>query len=157
MSAEDADLDAAAHRRIGVALYNHVWTLLELPDRSPDQDDEMIHAAHASCYHWSLAQGSTPINLGRGEWLCSRVYAVLGRAEPALWHARRSLAAAEAGGEGVEDWDLAAALESMARALAVAGDSEVVAWKARAEAALVDIADLEDREQIAADIASLAV
>ena len=25
------DLDAATHRRIGVALFNHVWTLLETP------------------------------------------------------------------------------------------------------------------------------
>lgn len=157
MTTDPTDLDAAAHRRAAIALYNHVWTLLELPDRTTAQDDEMIHAAHASRYHWSLAEGSTPINLGRGEWLCSRVYAVLGRAEPALWHAHRSVAAAEAGGPDVEAWDHAAALEAMTRAKAVAGDPDVAAWKARAAAALDGIADAEDRESIAADIASLAV
>lgn len=156
MSERSTDPDAAAHRLLGVALYNHVWTLLETADRSSTQDDEMIHAAHASRHHWSLAEGSTPINLGRGEWLCSRVYAVLGRAEPALWHARRSLAAAEVGGPGAEDWDLAAALEAMARALDVAGDPEAAEWKRRARAALADIADPEDREPIAADLAGIA-
>ena len=47
----------------------------------------MIHAAHASRYHWS--QVGEPVNVAHGEWQCSHVYAALGRAEPALHHARR--------------------------------------------------------------------
>ena len=62
------------------------------------------------------ARSATTANLARGEWQCSRVYAVLGRAEPALWHARRCVELDEAGAEGREDWDLAAAYEAMARA-----------------------------------------
>lgn len=151
-----ADIDPATHRRLGVALFNHVWTLIEQPDRTPAQTDEMIHATHASRYHWALAEGATPIHLGRGEWQCSRVYAVLGRGEPALWHARRSLAAAQ--GEGAEDWDLAAACEAMARASAVAGDPEAAAgWKAKAVDALAAIADPADREVIEGDIATLPI
>ena len=50
------DIDGATHRRLGVALFNHVWTLLEQPDRTPAQTDEMIHAAHASRCHWSRAR-----------------------------------------------------------------------------------------------------
>lgn len=149
-----ADIDGATHRRLAVALFNHVWTLIEQPDRTPVQTDEMIHAAHASRFHWSHAEGATPINLGRGEWQCSRVYAVLGRGEPALWHARRCLAAA--GGDGAEEWDLAAACEAMARASAVAGDPGAAAeWKARAVEALATIADPADREVIEGDIATL--
>jgi hypothetical protein len=53
-------------------------------------------------------------NLARGEWLCSRVYSVLGRAEAALWHAQRCLDHCEAAGIG--DWDLAYAYEALARA-----------------------------------------
>lgn len=151
-----ADVDAATHRRLGVALFNHVWTLLETPDRTPAQTDEMIHAAHASRYHWTLADGTQPINLGRGEWQCSRVYAVLGRGEPALWHAKRCLAYAH--DPSAEDWDLAAAYESMARASAVAGDPGAAAdWKARATAALEAIADPAEREVIEGDIATLPV
>jgi hypothetical protein len=47
----------------------------------------MLHMAHASRFHWE--QVGTPANLARGEWLCSRVYAVLRRPEPCLHHAAR--------------------------------------------------------------------
>jgi DNA-binding transcriptional MerR regulator len=148
------ELDGAAHRALGVALYNHVWTLLEKADRTPAQIDEMIHAAHASRFHWSRAEGTEPVNLARGEWQCSRVYAVLGRGEPALWHARRCLAIDEA--SGAADWDIASAYEAMARASGVAGDPDAAAdWKAKAVAALDAIADSDDREVIENDLATL--
>jgi hypothetical protein len=71
----------------------------------------MLHMAHASRYHWE--QVGTPANLARGEWLCSRVYAVLGRPEPALHHARRVVQICERNGIG--DWDLAFSHEAVAR------------------------------------------
>lgn len=148
------DLDGATHRALGAALFNHVWALLEQEQRTPSETDEMIHAAHASRFHWSRADDSAPVNLARGEWQCSRMYAVLGRAEPSLWHARRCLAINEA--NGIADFDLAAAYEALARAHVVAGDAATAAgWKAKAVAALDGIADLDDREVIAGDIASL--
>jgi DNA-binding transcriptional MerR regulator len=151
-----AELDAAAHRRLGVDLFNHTWTLIEKPDRTPAETDEMIHAAHASRYHWSKA--GTTVNLGRGEWQIARVYAVLRRAEPALWHAGRCVAyveAAIAAGEA-EDWDLAAAREAMARAAAVAGDgAEAIRWRDLAREALATIEDPADRELIEGDLATL--
>lgn len=109
------------HRRLGVDLFNHVWTLIENPDRTIEQTDAMIHAAHASAHHWSQVEDVGPEHAARGEWQCSRVCAVLARAEPALWHARRCLEICEANGIG--DWDLAFAYEAMARALRVAGDT----------------------------------
>lgn len=45
-------LDPETHRRLGKDLYNHTWTLIETPDRTPEQVDEMIAAAHASAWHW---------------------------------------------------------------------------------------------------------
>jgi DNA-binding transcriptional MerR regulator len=153
-----ADLDGASHRELAVALFNHVWSLLEVADRTPAQADELIHAAHASRFHWSRAEGSQAVNLSRGEWQCSRVYAVLGRGEPALWHARRCLAYAETPGGGQEDWDLAAAYEAMARAHAVASDLAAAAeWKAKAVAALSSVADQDDRDVIQGDLATLPV
>jgi DNA-binding transcriptional MerR regulator len=70
-------VDAGTRRQLAVDLFNHVWSLLETPDRTPMQDDEMLHAAHASRFHWG--EVGEPANLARGEWQCSRVYAVLGR------------------------------------------------------------------------------
>jgi len=150
--AKPPELDAETERRLAAGLYNDVWRLMELPIRLPEQDDEMLHAAHASRYHWGNV--GEPVNLARGEWLCSRVYAVLGRAEPALWHARRCVAIDDE--NGIRDWDIASAYEAMARALAVAGDLPGARdWAARARVACDAIAEDEDREPIAADIASL--
>jgi hypothetical protein len=148
--------DTAAHRRLAVDLFNHVWRLLGRPDRTPAEVDEMIHAAHASRHHWAVA--GTTVHLARGEWQIARVYSVLGRAEPATWHAARCLAYAEAAAAGgeAEDWDLAAAYEACARAAAVAGErSEAVAWRDRARTALAGIADPDDRGVIEDYLATL--
>jgi DNA-binding transcriptional MerR regulator len=148
------ELDPTTRRKLAADLFNHTWTLLEKSDRTAAEDDEMIHGAHASRYHWGEVQVGERVNLARGEWQCSRVYAVLGRAEPALWHARRCLAINEA--NGVADWDIAAAYEAMARAHLVAGDTAQVAlWKAKATAALEAIADKDDRDVIEGDLATL--
>jgi DNA-binding transcriptional MerR regulator len=142
-------LDASARRQLAIDLFNHVWTLLEQPDRTLDQDDEMVHAAHASRYHWGEVGG--PAHRARGEWQCSRVYAVLGRAEPALHHARRCLDMCQS--HGIGDWDLAAAWEAVARASWVAGDrAGVDRALIEARTALQDIADDEDRRLIATDV-----
>ena len=149
-------LDADAHRRLGVERFNHVWRLLEAEDRTAEQDDEMLHAAHASRWHWSRS-GAADLaqRLAVGEWQCSRVYAVLGRAEPALHHARRCVAMAEAG--GLEDWVSASAYEAMARASSVAGDRQAFEqWREKARAAAEAIGDEEEREVIEGDLATLA-
>ena len=152
MTAPSAPVDVADRRQLAVDLFNHVWTLLERSDRLPLEDDEMIHAAHASRYHWG--EVGEPVNLDRGEWQCSRVYAVLGRAEPALWHANRCLALCEE--HGIGDWDLAFAHEAVARALRVAGDDAgVEAAMARAREAAANIAEEEDRELLLSDLATI--
>jgi len=147
-----SQIDPATRRKLAADLFNHTWTLLEKPDRTPDEDDEMIHGAHASRFHWG--EVGEPVHRARGEWQCARVYSVLGRGEPALWHARRCLAINEAIGSA--DFDLAAAYEAMARAHLASGDLEAVAtWKAKATAALDGIADDDDREIIEGDLATL--
>ena len=153
---EPAGLDAEQHRAQAVALFNAVWQMFDIPDRTPAQDDQMIHAAHASRWHWSQAgKFGGPEQLAVGEWQCSRVYSVLGRNEPAMHHARASLALCQEADLG--DWVLAAAYEALARASAVGGkSSEAHAWLGRARTAVAVIADPEDRKVIDADLASLA-
>ncbi len=147
-------LDDEAHRRLGKELFNHTWTLLEKADRTPREAGEMIHAAHASAFHWSRG-GGTLANAARAEWQVSRVYAWLGRGEPALWHARRCLELAEAAAAAgvADDWDVPAALEGLARAQAVAGDRTAAdATRARAREALSSVADPDDRQLIEQDL-----
>ncbi len=148
------DLAPEIHRALAVGLFNRTWDLLAVEVRTPAQDDELVDAAHASGWHWR--QVGDPVHLARGHWLCSRVYAVLGRGEAAVRHARRAYDVLDGGGEGIEDWDAAAAAEAMARALAVSGDpAGAAAWKARATAALASITDPEDRSVIERDLATL--
>jgi hypothetical protein len=156
MPAVVSELTADEHRRLGAGLYNRTWELIEIETRRADQDDELVHTAHASAWHWR--QVGTAANRARSEYLCARVYSVLGRPESALAHARRCVAIVEAGGDGFEDWDEAGACEAMARALLVAGDAEAArGWKARAMTALERVANANDREPIGADLAELEV
>jgi DNA-binding transcriptional MerR regulator len=147
-------VDAATHRRLAVDLFNRSWQLLELENRSPAQDDELIHVAHAARYHWGEVGHAA--QRARGENQCSRVYSALGRGEPALHHANRALELVREGGEGFEDWDLASALEVLARAHLTAGDrAEAEHNCALAQSELDKISDPDDREIIESQIAEL--
>ena len=94
MGTKAETLEPETHRQLGADYFNKTWTLMEKADRTREDDDEMLHCTHASAYHW--LQVGTPANRSRGEWQCSRVYTLLGRAEPALHHARRCLEIVEA-------------------------------------------------------------
>ena len=142
-------LQPEEHRRLGIDLYNRTWTLMDSPG------DEMLHCAHASAYHW-MRSGGTMANRARSEWLCSRVYALLGRSEAALQHARRCIELVESAPEEMEDWDLAAVHEALARAHLSAGEIDEARRHlelAREETA--KIAEEDDRKHIEADLESL--
>ena len=137
-------------RKVAVDLFNAVWREMERADRSADDDAAMVHMAHASLHHW--AQVGTEVNLARGEWQVSRVYAVLGRGEAALWHAQRCLDLCTRNDLG--DWDLGYAHEAMARAFAVLGDM-VKAEEHLDLARSVEIAEEDDRELLEKDLATI--
>ena len=106
------------HKKFAISLFNLTWSLLDKKDRTREEEDKMVHAAHASRYHWG--EIGTPIEFERGEWQISRVYSVLGRSEPALYHAKRCLDICK--NNNIEDFDIAFAYETIARALSIAGD-----------------------------------
>jgi hypothetical protein len=141
-------------RLLAAQLFNETWRLMEQEGRSQADDDRMLHMAHASRYHWGQVPEHTPNHLARGEWQISRVYTVLGRGEPALHHARRTLEICQENGIG--ESDLAFAYEAVARAHAVAGDAD----RAReftdlALAATADIAEDDEREIVLADLKTI--
>jgi len=112
----------------------------------------MIHAAHASRYHWG--EVGTPVNLAIGEWQISHVYAVLDRPEPATYHAVRSLATCKE--NGIDDFPLAFAYEALARADAVAGRKrDLRRHLALAREVGSRIKDKEDRDLLFQDLKSI--
>jgi hypothetical protein len=137
-------------RKLAVDLFNYTWSLLDKKKRTREQDDAMLHAAHASRHHWG--QVGKPVNLVRGEWQVSRVYAVLKRAEPALHHATRCLELCRE--HQIGDFDLAFAYEALARASAVAGRAKDVGRYLRL-AEKVPIDKKEDREFFEKDLATV--
>jgi len=145
-------MDADEHRQLGIELYNRTWELLE----GGADPDETVHTAHASAYHWRHAAGATAANRARSEWLCSRVYALLGRPEAALHHARRCIELVESAPAEMEDWDRAGAYEALTRAHLAAGEMEDARHffeLARQETA--KIAEEDDRKHIEADLDGL--
>jgi lipopolysaccharide biosynthesis regulator YciM len=143
--------ETSSERELGIELFNKTWALLESAERDPD---ELVHCAHASAYHWM--QVGTVANRARSEWQCSRVYAVLGRPEPALHHARRCLELCESAPDEIEEFDLPFAYEALARAYAVAGnEDETREWLARARAAGEKIVDEDDRVLLESDLSTI--
>jgi hypothetical protein len=131
------------HKEFAVELFNLTWDLIERDDKSQAEIDRMIHAAHASRYHWEIA--GEAVNIARGEWLISRVYALLGRSEPCLFHARRCLELTLE--NNLEDFDLAFGYEAMARAAKMTGNKVKTAkYYTLAQEAGAQINELDDQQ-----------
>ncbi|MFQ5919799.1 MAG: hypothetical protein ACE5I4_07130 [Thermoplasmata archaeon] len=112
-----------SHRRFAADLFNLTWDLLDKEDRSAREDERMVHAAHASRFHWG--EIGEPVNLAVGEWQIARVHSTLGQPRAALRHAMRSLEIIEE--NGISGFHRASAYEGVARAHSAAGDS----WEAK--------------------------
>lgn len=139
------------HKRFAIKLNNLVWDYLVAEDRTEKDNSTMVHAAHASCYHWGVV--GEPINAQRGEWLISHVYAVLNRSEPALFHAKKCMALTEE--HTFVDFDLAYAYEAMARAHAASGDTtEAEKYIDLAQKAGEKIKNDEDKKYFLSDFAA---
>ncbi|TJY41541.1 hypothetical protein E5161_14175 [Cohnella pontilimi] len=111
-------IDNEVHKKLAADLFNVTWDLIEKTERNEMEDETMINAAHASRFHWGIV--GTPLHFARGEWQISRVYSLVGRAEPALYHAKKSLELCLDNDLG--DFDLGFAYEALARAYAAEGD-----------------------------------
>lgn len=137
------------HKKKAVDLFNLVWTFLDKKERTKEEDDTMVHAAHASRFHWGKI--GTLLEFERGEWQISRVYSVLNRPQPALYHARRCLEICEKNNFG--DFDIAFAYEAVARAYAVSGEkSERDKYIALAKEAGNNIKGEEDKKIFFSDL-----
>ena len=142
------------HKQFAVDLFNATWELLDKPVRTKEENDQMIHSAHASRYHWGII--GAPVNLARGEWQLARVYTVLNRPEPAHYHALRSLEICLA--HKIGDFDLAYAYEALARVNALQNRIiECQHYLKHARVAGEAIAEQEDRDHFFQDLGSIQI
>lgn len=140
-----------AHLLFAKRTNGRVWNLLEKTERTQAEDEEMLHAAHASLYHWLHA--GTALHHQRGLWMIARVHVVLGNAAAALRYASHCLELTEQHQDLMEDFDVAFAYEGMARAYALGGEQQGARrYHQLAEQAGQAIADQEDRDIFFADL-----
>ncbi len=135
---------AKARRWFAVECNNHTWDLLEKSDRTADETERMVHAAHAACFHWLDA--GTPVNHVRALQLLADVYAELERPTESLRYATSALALARAHSGELAEFDWPMVYEACARAHAAAGDKhEGRVFLRMAEHAARTLSDVEDR------------
>ncbi len=146
-------LNKELHQKLAATLFNHVWDLMEKKRRTEGETDEMINAAHASRYHWSKV--GKALSIAVGDWQISRVYALLGRSEPSLYHANRSLALCKE--NQLPPFYHAYAYEALARAYSIAGKKKDTATNlALAEKLSKSIKKTEDRDLLSKDLKTIS-
>jgi hypothetical protein len=151
----EAGADAAgAHTAFAKAAFNGVWDLIDRPERSADDERQMLTLAFASRWHWG--EVGSPENKAIADWQVAHVASLVGQPSLALTYAQSAYDSAR--NDGLPDWLRASTAEGLARAHACAGGRasyETYAAEARQLAEVLD--DEEDRELILGQLASIPV
>jgi hypothetical protein len=108
-------------RRLGSGANNRGWALAEKSSRTPDEDAEMLHAAHASRYLWSKI--GTERNFALADLLLGQVHALLGHAKTATEYSNRAFAYFTS--HASEPWELAFVHAVRANAACASSDASL--------------------------------
>ena len=126
-----------------VACNNRAWALVEQAPRTPSESHEMLHAAHASAWHW--ARVGTHVNDARANMLLGIAHALAGDGPLALRYAMSSFNYFNE--HPSPDWEQAFAHATLAAAAHAAGDTALHAEHYSEAARLGDaIAATENRD-----------
>ena len=130
------------HKFFAMECNNRAWELA-VTARSPEEDLEMLNAAHASALHWAALK--TELNDMRARMLLAEVHSLLGMGASALKYANEILSYFSS--RETDDWELAYAHTIHAHAAATAGEEQLHKTSyAAAVKAVEAIADEEDRK-----------
>ena len=140
LSAEET---ALWQKRLASQANNRAWALAESMSRSPEEDEEMLQAAHAAMYFWKIVgNGSNRAHAGQ---LVAHAYALLKLPNPAKHYLEKSqpfFLERES-----EHWEQALAHAVAANVAAAAGEVGTHARHYGEAARLVAaMADREERE-----------
>lgn len=115
------DVDPA-HRYFSVECFNKAWELMGKPERTAEEDEEMIRLSLASHWHWTQRKDYAKTNMSIAYWQTSRIYVMLGQADNARRYGQLCLVSSQ--GDDVPPFYLGYAYETLARAELVAGNRE---------------------------------
>ena len=57
-----------AHKYFSASCFNMTWELIEKPDRTREDDEQMIRMAQASLWHWTQRSDCSDKNVSIGYW-----------------------------------------------------------------------------------------
>lgn len=145
---------ASAHEFFSVECFNRAWELMKKPERTPEEDEDMIRLSLASHWHWTQRPDCTATNSSVGYWQTSRIYAILGLAANARRYGDLCLAASKE--EGALPFCPGYAYEALARAESVAGDHKKMnAYLKAAREAAESIPNADAKKQLLDDLATI--
>lgn len=152
--AEEPSFDLqAAHKHFSTSCFNQAWDLIDNPDRSALEDEQMIRLSQASLFHWTQREDCENRNLSIGFWQLSRIYALLDRPHAARRYADWCL---QVSGEEAPFYR-GYAYEALARAELLKGDAHAArTFLRQARISLEHIADPQAREMLAKDLETLS-
>ncbi len=143
---------AEAHRWFSTRCFNRAWERIDRPQRTDDENEEMIRLAHASLWHWTERADCRDRHIATGYWQLSRVYALVGEVQNARKYGRLSLDNAPPD----EPFFVGYAYEALARAELLAGNrDEAERYVAQAHRQAELIADSEAKQLLIDDLRSL--
>lgn len=138
-------------RRLASQANNRAWQLSELPSRTPNENEEMLQAAHAAMYLWNFV--GTENNKAHAAQLLAHAYATLKLPEPAVIYLAKSEPILLS--ESAEPWERALAHAIAANVAAARGDHAL--HQEHHRNAIEQIANLPDPEDRAILEATLRV
>lgn len=135
------------HRTFAPRFFNHTWELMDRPQLTSDEVDEMLASAFAQRAHWyQVGDGR---NRAIADWQVSRAAVRAGYPDLALRFAERSLRLSS----DLDPFVVAFAHEAVARAASLVDDIQTFQTHLRAARDLVSqIDDGEDRAVLVADL-----
>ena len=136
-------------RRIAAQANNQAWTLAEAPQRSADEEEDMLQAAHAAMHLWKIV--GNELQRAHAALLLAHVYALLRLPNPAAHYLAKTGTALFAA--PAQPWEQALAHAVAANVAAARGDAAAYAEHLRqATEGTAALADPEERSIIEATL-----
>jgi hypothetical protein len=154
MSSESNFNAQPAHRHFSVQCFNQAWDLINKPERTAEEDEEMLRLGMASLWHWTQRPDCTVVHRSIGLWQVARIYALIGQPHNAERYGQMCLDAAS--GEDVEPFYKAYAYEALARAaLGLRDPAGVQKYLEEARRLADQVTHPEDQQVLRKDLESI--
>ncbi|MFM7843109.1 MAG: hypothetical protein ACKPEY_02605 [Planctomycetota bacterium] len=144
-----AEETAFWQRRLASQANDRAWSLTEAESRTPQQDEEMLNAAHAAQYFWNIVGNDS--NRAHAALLLAHVYALLKLPGPAQYFLDQSQSALLS--PSAQPWEVVLAHAVVANVAAARGDANAHREHYQLAFQLVEqLSDPEDRKILEATL-----